>query len=101
MSKADGLKILEELRERCRQDPDFKEKLRSNPVETMIAAGIAAEDIDHEAMKPPEAEAHGMQARAHTDDQTLIMCTARWTTCCCVRTACCVTYGTTKCSGEG
>jgi hypothetical protein len=46
-------------------------------------------------------EAHGIQARAYTDDQTLLACTARWTTCCCVRTACCVTYGTTKCSGEG
>jgi hypothetical protein len=99
MSKADGLKILEQLRERCRQDPDFKEQLRTKPVETMIGAGIAAEDIDHEAMKPPEGEAHGM--RASRDEGTLIACTARWTTCCCVRTACCVTYGTTKCSGEG
>jgi hypothetical protein len=101
MSKADALKILDELRERCRQDPDFKEKLRAKPVETMTEAGIPAEEIDHDAMKPPQVEAHGIQARAYTDDQTLLACTARWTTCCCVRTACCVTYGTTKCSGEG
>jgi hypothetical protein len=99
MSKADGLKILEELRERCRNDPDFKEQLRAKPLETMIAAGIPAEDIDPEVMKKRQAEAHGVQARAYTDDQTLLLCTCEWTTCCCVRTACCKTYGTTKCSG--
>ena len=101
MSKADALKILDSLKERCRQDADFKEKLRVNPVETLLAAGIPEEDINHEGMKPPTLEAHALRAKAYTDDQTLLACTARWTTCCCVRTACCVTYGTTKCSGEG
>ena len=99
MSRAAALKILDDLRERCRQEPDFKEKLRDQPLETLIAAGIPPEEIDHEAMKPPERESHGLRAAAYTDDQTLLMCTVGWATCCCVRTACCVTYGTTKCSG--
>lgn len=38
---------------RCLRDPQFKEQLRTNPVETLVAAGVPEAEIDVNATQAP------------------------------------------------
>lgn len=91
MKKDEALKILDTLRERCLRDPQFKEQLRANPVETLAAAGVPAGEIDVNATQSPPA-AHANARVVLPGEKTLIACTE--ITCCCIVTACdCPTLG--------
>ena len=77
----------DEILARMQTDDAFRQQVASDPRGALTTAGVPSGEVDEEALKLGSAGGGEVQGYTYT---------AALLTCCCIRTSCCIVYGSPR-----